>query len=162
MNKIDFANVLLKVAGVITFLFAVSLLPSITNMIIVQLQDIAILQTIQLLIFALMSFILIKYSDKITQVLFKNTQNEIPQTINLSYGEESFIFWIKIAGLFAIISSISQVIAGISAILYRKITLFVVLYYLIKPIFGIYLLLDGSLIYRLAYSKKKEVEQVNQ
>lgn len=71
MNKIDFANVLLKVAGVITFLFAVSLLPSITNMIIVQLQDIAILQTIQLLIFALMSFILIKYSDKITQVLFK-------------------------------------------------------------------------------------------
>jgi hypothetical protein len=165
MNKIDFADVLIKVFGFAIFFY---FLPQIPYLFIHSEPDsFQWLSISSYLLALLISFILIRFSDKLSASLFKSGSIENVQSIDLKTNKDSFLFWVKIIGLVTIIFSISPLVSAIYVLLvpsanFGKVVPHSLIFYLIKPVLGFYLLLDGKFIVNVAYPKNKEVAQEDQ
>lgn len=166
MNKIDFADVLIKIIGVAGFFFSLSLIPMLIPTIFVM--DRFIFQSIIGFIFAVLMWLtLIRYSYKLSTLLFKSNSTESEQSIDVKNNRDNFLLWVKLIGLVTIILSIQPLFGRIFQLFVpivatNKLTPYSLIFYLIKPALGFYLLLDGSFIVKIAYPKSKEVEQEDQ
>lgn len=166
MNKIDFADVLIKIIGVAGFFFSLSLIPMLIPTIFAM--DRFTSQSIIGFIFAVLMWLtLIRYSYKLSTLLFKSNSTESEQSIDVKNNKDNFLFWVKLIGLVIIIISISPLVSAIYVLLvpsanFGKVVPHSLIFYLIKPALGFYLLLDGSFIVKIAYPKSKEVEQEDQ
>lgn len=164
MNKIDFSDVLIKILGVAGVLYCLLLVASTLSTLSATVPNqYTWLMLTQLLLFGLISITLFRFSYKISKYLFTDKTIENSTFLVVKNNKEYFILWVKLFGLFLIITSLSQIVDLVYS-LFKPLGFIspnMIIGWIIKPLFGIYLLLGGSLIVKIAYPMNKEVEQAN-